>query len=187
MYENQWVQLTARSVLGPGFSGDEPYYALEQPDYVHVLALTPDGEILMVRQYRPAVETFTMEFPSGHVEPGETPEQCAKRELQEETGYTADRFELLGRLNPDTGRLSNTMWCFSASGVTRLGGTGRVPEVALEPVRVPLQRYLAQLLDGSRLNCMDLATLMMAASRGVIEMPFSKHAAGGPFTQGPTE
>ena len=92
---------------------------LQTKDYVSVVAVTEDGRLLLVRQFRPAVGRMTLELPSGHVEPGETPEQAARKELLEETGYLADTFTLLGNLSPDTGRLGNRMWCFFAKGARR--------------------------------------------------------------------
>ena len=81
-------------------------------DYVTFLALTNNNEILFVKQYRPVLEKYTLELPSGHVEPGQTPEQAAQAELLEETGYKAEKLELLGCINPDPGRLNNKLWRF---------------------------------------------------------------------------
>jgi hypothetical protein len=90
-----------------------PYFALETSDYVTVVAVTQNDELVLVRQYLPAVEERTLELPSGHVDPGETPVAAATRELMEETGYIADKIEEIGVIRPDTGRLSNRLWCFS--------------------------------------------------------------------------
>ncbi len=73
-----------------------PYFALETSDYVSVVALTQNDELVLVRQYRPAVEERTLELPSGHVDRGETPIVAAARELMEETGYVADTIEEIG-------------------------------------------------------------------------------------------
>ena len=62
-----------------------------------------------MRQFRPAVEDYTLELPAGLIEPGETPEECARRELKEETGLVALATRYLGAFNPDTGRLSNML------------------------------------------------------------------------------
>ncbi len=67
-----------------------------------------------MRQFRPAVGGATLEVPSGHVDEGETPEETARKELIEETGYVADRFELLTTVSPAIGRFTNKMWCFFA-------------------------------------------------------------------------
>ena len=87
--------------------GRQNFYSLAQRDYVTVFARTASGLIPVVRQYRPAIEAYTLELPAGLVEPGETPEETARRELKEETGLSALATRYLGAFNPDTGRLSN--------------------------------------------------------------------------------
>jgi 8-oxo-dGTP pyrophosphatase MutT (NUDIX family) len=108
-----WFELVAKR------SGDDgpPHYSIRTQDYVAIVATTEAGRLLLVRQFRPAVEMTTLELPSGHVEPGETPIEAARRELLEETGHTAATLELLGELRPDTGRLGNRLWCFHTSAV----------------------------------------------------------------------
>jgi 8-oxo-dGTP pyrophosphatase MutT (NUDIX family) len=69
----------------------ELYHAVGQQDYVAIVAALPDGRIAVVRQYRPALETFTWEFPAGLVDEGEDPIATCRRELLEETGLTRAR------------------------------------------------------------------------------------------------
>lgn len=107
---NAWVEVVRTDVLMDGQEFD--YYALRLPDYVAVLARDPAGRILLVRQFRPAVEQFVWELPAGTLEVGETPEACCRRELLEETGYSAKTVEYLGAFWPDTGRLSNRQHLF---------------------------------------------------------------------------
>lgn len=108
VFETPWFQVAARTP--PGF--DRPYYAIHAPDFVVMVALTRAGELILVRQFRPALDRVTLELPAGQVDAGETPEQTARKELCEETGYEADTFELLGTLSPSTARLTNRMWVF---------------------------------------------------------------------------
>lgn len=70
----------------------------ESPDGVTVLALTPEGELVMVEQFRHGPREVTLETPSGVVDPGESPVEAAERELREETGYAGRGAELLGTL-----------------------------------------------------------------------------------------
>ena len=68
-----------------------------------------------MRQYRPGAGSLTLELPAGHVEAGETPEQTARKELLEETGYEVDAFELLAVMSPSNARFTNRMWCYFAA------------------------------------------------------------------------
>ncbi len=69
---------------------------VEHDDVVVILASASANEILLVKQYRYAVDRQLLELPAGGIDPGETPEEAARRELQEETGYYPNRLERLG-------------------------------------------------------------------------------------------
>lgn len=105
-----WVTLLCKEVASN--ENTESYYSLEVPDYVAVVARTPSGKVPFVRQYRPAVEEFTLELPAGTLEKGETPEQCCVRELREEVGLEALSVHHTGSHWPDTGRLENLQHTF---------------------------------------------------------------------------
>jgi len=146
---------------------DAPYYSLELPDYVSIVAITEARTFLMVKQFRPAIEAFTLELPSGTVEPGETPEQAARRELIEETGHEASELELLGTLYSDTGRLGNRLWGYLARPATAVPGRGG--EAGLELVSCPPDRVLPLLRDGELPNALNVAVLMLLAARRGLE------------------
>ena len=112
-YHTPWFKVIAKYVNG----FNQPYFALEMSDYVTVLAITDDNKILLVEQYRPVLETSTLEFPSGHIEKNEIPKNAAKRELFEETGYRACEMILLGDMYSDTGRHENKLWGYFANEV----------------------------------------------------------------------
>jgi len=152
-----WFEIVAKQTdLNPA-----PYYSLKMPDYVTIVALTLDGELLLVRQYRPAVERETLELPSGHVELSEPPEASARRELLEETGYQASRMEWLGTLAPDTGRLGNRLWCFFASGV--FPSVARRPkEDGLELVRYRQNEVFSLIAQSQLDHALHVAALMLA-------------------------
>ncbi len=85
------------------------FFVLEAPDWVQVVPVTTDGRLVMVEQYRPGRQAITLEFPAGMVEPGESPEQAAARELEEETGYRPGSTELVAVLDPNPAIQANRM------------------------------------------------------------------------------
>ncbi len=119
-FETPWFQVISKTVKGmPEPAGKSPFYAIKPEDYVSVLAVTKENKVLLVRQFRPVTEDYTLELPSGHISKDEDPETAIKRELLEETGYRAANVELLGCLVPDTGRLLNKLWCYFTNEVVR--------------------------------------------------------------------
>jgi ADP-ribose pyrophosphatase len=83
----------------------ELYHSFKQNDYVSILAFTKEKNYLLVKQYRPAINKFTLEIPGGLVDRGESPLKAAKRELKEETGYVVKDINYLGSFFADVGRL----------------------------------------------------------------------------------
>lgn len=96
------------------------FYRIDSPDWVNVVPVTPDGEIVMVRQYRHGLRDVTLEIPGGMIDPGETPEQAAARELLEETGYRAARLTALGSVNPNPALFGNRVFSFTAHDCQRV-------------------------------------------------------------------
>jgi ADP-ribose pyrophosphatase len=160
-FSTPWFEIIAKQFE----DGGAPHYSLRTNDYVSVVAVTREGRIVLVRQFRPAVDRMTLELPSGHVENGETPELAARRELLEETGHVADTFEFLGNLSPDTGRLANRMWCFFAAGARPANLTNAQLEPGIEPVffEGTLSKLIADREFDSALNS---AALFYAILRG---------------------
>jgi ADP-ribose pyrophosphatase len=109
-----WVTLVEKSVQFAPAEAPRIYHCLTQDDYVGVLAMTGDGLIPIVRQFRPCVEEFTWEFPAGTVDAGETPDEAARRELREEAGLETAELIYLGCFMPDTGRLQVRSHAFFA-------------------------------------------------------------------------
>ena len=80
---------------------DREFVVIDAPDWVNVVALTPDGRIVLVRQFRFGTDDFSLEIPGGVVEPGEDPLAAGIRELREETGYAGGRASILAVVAPN--------------------------------------------------------------------------------------
>ena len=153
-----------RVVTAPDDTG-AIYHSIDTMDYVSVLAVTADGRIPMVRQFRPAVRRFTLEFPGGLRDGDEAPETCAIRELAEEVGLAASRMRPLATMIPDSGRLGNRMWTFFAPDVVPIPDWR--PEVERRAQDgEPSPSCCALALDGSFDHAPHVAMLGMAVMRG---------------------
>ncbi len=167
VFSTPWFSLVAKSMEGER----DPHYAVSTDDYVTVVALNRDDRFILVRQFRHAVEGYTLEFPAGHREGDETPEESACRELIEETGYRAEHAELLGCLHPDTGRLANRMWVFLARDLEP-PGAGFLPEEGIE-VSTCSRGELAEMIKaGKFVHALHLAALFLAMGKGAVPWCF---------------
>ncbi|NIP79619.1 MAG: NUDIX domain-containing protein [Gemmatimonadetes bacterium] len=103
------------------------------PDWVQVVPLLPDGRFIMVEQFRHGTRRVTLEFPAGIVEVGETPVECALRELEEETGYVGASAEVVGRVDPNAALQSNELFLVEVDGCRPGGQTDQDPRERIRP------------------------------------------------------
>jgi ADP-ribose pyrophosphatase len=165
-YEGRWLSVEAKDVVRDD-STTETFYSVRTHDYAAVLAVTEDGRIPLVRQFRPAIEERSLELPSGLIEAGEAPEETARRELVEEVGCEARRVELLGQFDMDSGRMQTREYAFFAPDVRVVGEpTGEEP--GLEVVFVTPRELRDFVQDGRFRMAGHLAVLASAFVRGLL-------------------
>lgn len=92
------------------------FYCIESPNWVNVIALTPKNEVVLIEQYRHGIEDMILEIPGGMIDEDELPEDAVRRELLEETGYTAAEIISLGKSHPNPAIQNNQMHHFLALG-----------------------------------------------------------------------
>lgn len=120
LLERWWMTLRRDRVRLPTGVVIDEYHVAEYPDWVAVLALTPEGEAVLVEQYRYGIERASLECPAGAIDPGEAPEAAARRELREETGFEAERWTAVARLAVEPSRHTNWAHLFVAEGAERV-------------------------------------------------------------------
>jgi 8-oxo-dGTP pyrophosphatase MutT (NUDIX family) len=99
----------------------DEYFVVELPDSACAVAITEEGEVLMVRQYRHPIEETLLEIPGGFIDENETPEQAMTRELKEETGHEFSSIKYVGKIAPNPGVLNNFTYFFLAQGGHKTG------------------------------------------------------------------
>ncbi|MEE2765441.1 MAG: NUDIX hydrolase [Candidatus Neomarinimicrobiota bacterium] len=94
---------------------------IQHPGAACMVPILPDGQLALIRQYRYPVLQEMIELPAGKLDPGESPEECAKRELEEEIGYKAGKLTYLTHIHPAIGFASEKMWLYLAEELEKTG------------------------------------------------------------------
>ena len=147
----------------------EEYHVAEYPDWVCVLALTPDGDAVLVEQYRYGIDRVSLEFAAGAIDGEEAPLAAARRELLEETGYASDAWEAVGRLAVEPSRHTNWAHLFVARGARRVAAP--TPDATEDlVVRLVPAASLAERVDaGEIVHGVHAALVYRALGEGWIE------------------
>ncbi len=133
------------------------YYVRESAGFVMVFALTTDERVVLVRQYRYATDSLGLELPAGMLEPGEDPETCARRELLEETGYSAASIALLAECAVEAVRSDAKAFIFTATGARRTSEPRLDATEHIEVELASLAEFAAMLEDGRIDNLASIA------------------------------
>jgi len=134
------------------------FQVLESPDWVAVIAVTPDDQVVMVRQFRHGTGELSIEPPGGLVKEGQAPGQSAREELEEETGYQAEVLEFLGWMHPMPAIFSNRFHVYLARNATPTGRLNPDETEEVETVLVPLDQIREYIRSG-KITC----SVMIAA------------------------
>lgn len=133
---------------------------IEHNGGVCVAAVTDNGEVLMVRQFRYPYGEVVLEIPAGkRNSPDEDPLQCGMRELSEETGASAQKFTFLGELYPSPGYCGEIIWMYAATGLT-FGERNLDEDEFLLCERLPLERAVEMVLSGEIKDAKTQAALL---------------------------
>jgi ADP-ribose pyrophosphatase len=124
--------------ISPLTGSEHDFYVIETRDWINIIPLTADGQVVMVKQYRHGSKEVTLEIPGGLVDPGDTPEKAAARELLEETGYQAEEWVEMGVVNPNPAIFNNRCYTFLAQNITKIDDPRPDETEDIEVVLIPL-------------------------------------------------
>jgi ADP-ribose pyrophosphatase len=147
--DSPFMRLRSDELELPNGTIVENYYVRESRGFVIVLALTDDEHVILVRQYRYATDAIHLEIPAGMLLDGESPRECALRELAEETGYEPVSCELVAEFAPEPVRSTARAYVYIGRGARKTGEPNPDPTEDLEVEVVPLARLRAMLAEGT--------------------------------------
>lgn len=136
---------------------------VRHPGGALAVPITNDGKFVLVRQYRFTVQGRLLEFPAGTVEPNEDPAETIKREIEEETGYTAQTWQFLGKFILAPGYSDEYIYAFLARDLEKLANPPQQDEDEdIEVVLMTAEELEAAILNGEPIDAKSIASFYMA-------------------------
>ena len=133
------------------------FYVLESPSWVNIIPLTLAKEVVLIRQYRFGIRDMTLEIPGGLMEPSDSPEEAARRELREETGYREETLIPLGAVHPNPAIQNNLCYTYLAENVFPVGQLIQDEREDIEVVLQPLSDIPRLIREGAISHALVIA------------------------------
>ncbi len=160
IFKETWFNLRKDKVLKGNGDAMDRYYVFEFTDWVTVLPLTTDNRIILVKQYRYALGSFSLELPGGIMDSHETdPLHTAARELREETGYEATALIKTAEIAPNPATHNNRMHCYVATGCQLMHATSLDENEELELVLVSMEELKNMLARNEILQSLHVSSI----------------------------
>jgi len=151
-FDTGLFSITTNRCRSPRTSQEHDFYVIDFPNWVQVIPITPDDQIVMVRQYRHGCGRIFLELPGGLIDKSDlSPDQTARRELLEETGYRAENLILLTRIYPQPAVLNNKGLTYLAREVKKVAEPNLDPTEDIEVCLVKLQK-IPEMIRGGEIN-----------------------------------
>ena len=154
-----WLNVRQEEVQLPKGTIIPSWFVMEFPNWINVIAITKEGDFVMIDQYRHALGETHYELVAGVVDEGETPLQAAQRELSEETGFGGGNWQQFMMLSPNPTNHTNISYTFLATDVEQIGKPHQEPSEDIH-IHILKQQEVEQLLhDGEIIQALHAAPL----------------------------
>jgi ADP-ribose pyrophosphatase len=161
--KDKWISLRADTCMMPNGKIVAPYYVLEYPTWVNVVALTKQNEVVLVQQYRHGCQKTLLELPCGSMETTDiSPAEAIKRELLEETGYTGKEFIHTGTISVNPSSHNNLTHCFLALDVELTEKPHLDDTEQIEVFLKPLNKVIDSLKNNEFLQALHISAMFQA-------------------------
>lgn len=168
--DRKWLKVEEQHIVLPHGGEIAEFHLVKSPDWASALALTDAGQIVLVDQYRHGAGRVSRELPAGVLDPGESPEEAARRELEEETGFVADHWEHLLTINTEPARHTNRAHFYFAKGARRVSAQRVDPSEFIDVVLLDTKDILAAIADGTILHGVHVGAIMLAVAKGLMRL-----------------
>jgi len=160
LIKRPWLTARRDVVELPDGRINPEYYVLEYPTWINVTAITKDGDMVLVRQYRHALGQTNFEIVAGVVEDGEEPINAAKRELWEEAGYGGGEWKEIAQISGNPSTTTNITHCFLATGVEKISQQHLDATEDIEVYLFPQEEVKAMISRGEFVQSLMLVPLL---------------------------
>ncbi|MEZ0450943.1 NUDIX hydrolase [Sphingobacterium thalpophilum] len=160
-----WATLRKDTCELPDGRINDHYYVLEYPDWVNMVGITEQNELLVIKQYRHGAGMLSLEIPAGTMEPGENPVDAAIREMLEETGYAFDHIEEIATLYANPATSGNVTYTYLMTGGRKVQEQALDDHEEIDVYLVPLPEAKKMLLDNRFSQALHSSALFYAFNK----------------------
>ncbi len=159
LLEHRLFDIQETTAVSPYTAKQHPFIFLDSQDWVNIVPITAQNQLIMIEQYRHGSQSITLEIPGGMIDAGEKPEVAAKRECLEESGYETKQVISLGQLLPNPAILNNRLHTFYSLGAEYVGTTHKSTTENTAVVAIDFDDVQKLMLEGRINHALVCATL----------------------------